>query len=647
MAKKKIEMIVISLPDGATKEVEKGVSALDVAEQIDHNLALRAIVAEVNGKLVDVTAPIEENATLKLLTFDDEIGREVYWHSTSHLMAEAVRALFPDVKVAIGPAIESGFYYDFDREESFTDEDLERIEEKMHELTAEKLPWERREMTRSEAVKHFKRKNEPYKVELLEAMPRGTRVSLYRQGAFEDLCRGPHLAHTGKIKAVKLLKTAGAYWRGDERNKMLKRIYGISFPSKNDLRAYLKMLEEARLRDHRKLGRDLDLFSISDEIGPGLILWHPNGAAVRMLIEDYWRKKHIENDYQIVYTPHVGKSQLWETSGHLGFYKESMYAPMDIEGQDYYIKPMNCPFHIAIYKTARRSYRELPVRYAELGTVYRYEKSGVLHGLMRVRGFTQDDAHIICTPEQLNEEVEKLLSFSLGMLRAFGFQELTLYLATRPEKAVGEPEDWARATEALRQALISNNIEYKMDEGGGAFYGPKIDIKIKDSLGRSWQCSTIQFDFNLANRFGMEYVGADNQPHRPYMIHRALLGSIERFFGVLVEHYAGNFPVWLCPVQVMVVPVSENFSHYAERKLKALRKAGIRAEMDRRSEKMGYKIREAETRKIPYMFILGQREEDTNMVAVRRHGKGDLGQFTLEEAIEKIQAETGKILGEE
>lgn len=647
MADKKIEMIAITLPDGSVMEMEKGASALDVAEKINHNLALRTIVAEVNDKLVDVTRPIEEDATLLLHTFDSEIGREVYWHSSSHLMAQAVKTLFPEVKVAIGPAIENGFYYDFDREESFSDEDLEKIEEKMKELAAEKQPYSRTDMTRGDATKLFKRKGEPYKVELLADMPRGTKVSVYQQGDFVDLCRGPHLVHTGKIKAVKLLKTSGAYWRGDERNKMLKRIYGITFPSKKELRKYLAVLEEAKLRDHRKLGRDLDLFSISEDIGPGLILWHPNGARMRNIIEDYWRKRHIDADYQLVYTPHVGKAHLWETSGHLEFYKESMFAPMDIEGQEYYIKPMNCPFHIAIYKTAKRSYRELPLRYAELGTVYRYEMSGVLHGLMRVRGFTQDDAHIICTPDQLDEEVDKLVTFSLDMLRSFGFEEFTLYLSTRPEKSVGDPADWDRATDALRKSLEKNELEYKVDEGGGAFYGPKIDIKIKDSLGRSWQCSTIQFDFNLASRFEMEYTGADNQPHRPFMLHRALLGSVERFFGVLIEHTAGNFPTWLCPTQVMVIPVSENFKHFAERKLKALRKAGLRAEMDDRNEKIGYKIREAEMRKIPYMFILGQREEDTNSVSIRRHGEGDLGSFTLEEAIARIEKDIKQVRGEE
>ncbi|MCD4828277.1 MAG: threonine--tRNA ligase [Candidatus Cloacimonetes bacterium] len=640
-------MINVTLPDGAVMEMDKGSSALDVAEKINHNLALRTIVAEVNGQLVDVTRPIEEDAALLLHTFDSEIGREVYWHSSAHLMAQAVKQLFPEVKVAIGPAIENGFYYDFDRDEAFSDEDLEKIEERMRELAQEKQRFERVDMARGDATKKFKRRHEPYKVELLEAMPRGTRVSVYQQGDFIDLCRGPHLVHTGKIKAVKLLKSAGAYWRGDERNKMLKRIYGITFPSKKELRKYLAVLEEAKLRDHRKLGRELDLFSISADVGPGLILWHPNGACMRNIIEDYWRKRHVENGYKLVSTPHLGKAQLWKTSGHLDFYSDSMFAAMDIEGQEYYVKPMNCPFHIAIYKTSKRSYRELPLRYAEMGSVYRYEKSGVLHGLMRVRGFTVDDAHIICTPGQLDEEVEKLLTFSLGMLRGFGFNDFAFYLATRPEKAVGEPEEWDLATESLRKALEKHEIDFKLDEGGGAFYGPKIDIKIKDSLGRYWQCTTIQFDFNLAERFEMEYIGSDNQPHRPYMIHRALLGSLERFFGVLIEHYAGNFPTWLCPTQVMVIPVSENFKHFAQRKLKALRKEGFRAEIDLRNEKIGYKIRDAEMMKIPYMFILGQREEDTNSVSIRRHGEGDLGQFTLEEAIKKIEADINNVKDEE
>ena len=630
-------MINITFPDGSVKEYEKGICPQEIAENISHNLALRAIAAEVNGKLTDINKPIEEDAELVLHTFDTEIGKEVYWHSTAHLMAQAVQQLYPDVKVTIGPAIEQGFYYDFDREKSFSDDELKEIEAKMKELAKKKLKYVREEMPRNEAYKKFKEMGETYKLEILDEIPEDEIISVYSQGDFVDLCRGPHIIHTGKIKAVKLLKTSGAYWRGDEKNKMLKRIYGISFPTKKEMKEYIDFIEEAKKRDHRKLGKELDLFSFSDEVGPGLMLWHPNGAMTRSIIEQYWKRRHFEDDYKIVYTPHIGKSVLWETSGHLSFYKEGMYNAMDVDGQDYYIKPMNCPFHIEIYKSSKRSYRELPLKYAELGTVYRYEPSGTLNGLKRVRGFTQDDAHLICTPEQLNDEIEKLIQFSMSMLRDFGFEDFTIKLATRPEKAVGEEERWNQAIEALRSALENQTIEYVMDEGGGAFYGPKIDIHIKDSLNRSWQLSTMQFDFNLPERFDMEYIGADNLPHRPYMIHRALLGSIERFFGILIEHYAGNFPSWLAPVQVIVIPVSENFEHYAQREYKRLRKYGFRAEIDLRNEKIGYRIRDAEMKKIPFMMIIGQREEDTNTVSLREHTKGDLGAFSLEEAMKIIK----------
>jgi threonyl-tRNA synthetase len=635
--------IKIIYPDGSEHVCPEGITPRRIAEEINDNNSLRALVAEVNGILVDMNHPIDENARIAYYNFDDEIGREVYWHSTSHLMAQAVKQLFPEVKVAIGPAIENGFYYDFERDQPFTDEDLVKIEEKMMELAGEKLEYVRQEIARSEAIKRFKKAGEPYKVEILEDLPKGERVSLYTQGEFTDLCRGPHLVHTGKIRAVKLLRTSGAYWRGNENNKMLKRIYGISFPNPKDLKKHLLMLEEAKKRDHRKLGRELDLFSINEDVGPGLVLWHPNGAMIRCLIEDYWRKKHFEAGYKLVYSPHIGKAQLWKTSGHLGFYREGMFDSMKVEDQEYYLKPMNCPFHIMIYKSRIRSYRDLPIKYAELGTVYRYERSGVLHGLMRVRGFTQDDAHIICREDQLVEEVEKLLGFSMDMLRTFGFTEFMVYVATRPVDAIGDIDDWDKATHSLKSALEKNNIGYKVDEGGGAFYGPKIDIHVKDALNRKWQLTTIQFDFNESARFEMEYVGADNQPHRPYMIHRALLGSIERFFGILIEHHAGNFPTWLCPVQVMMIPVSENFERYAQRELKRLRAAGVRAEIDVRNDKIGAKIRESEMQKIPFMFIVGQKEEDANGVSVRRHGAGDQGMFSLDEAIRMVQNDNGKV----
>ncbi|HHE38536.1 MAG TPA: threonine--tRNA ligase, partial [Candidatus Cloacimonetes bacterium] len=558
---------------------------------------------------------------------------------TAHLMAQAVKQLFPDVKVTIGPAIENGFYYDFDKEIPFTDEDLIKIEEKMRELSKQNLEYSRQEILKEEAIRLFKEMGEDYKIEILDEIPDGEIISTYQQGDFTDLCRGPHLLNTGKIKAIKLLKTSGAYWRGYEKNKMLQRIYGISFPSKKELKKYLHDLEEAKKRDHRKIGKELDLYSISDEIGAGLVLWHPNGAMMRSIIEQYWKEQHFKAGYGLVNSPHIGKAELWKTSGHLDFYAESMYNPILVDEQEYYLKPMNCPFHIEIYNSRRRSYRELPLRWAEMGTVYRYEKSGALHGLMRVRGFTQDDAHIICTPEQLHDEVYKVLEFSLEMLKDFGFKDFLIYLSTMPEKAVGEKGDWEKAQLSLKDALEKYGIDYEVDDGGGAFYGPKIDIKIKDALNRAWQCSTIQFDFNLPTRFDMNYIGADNNPHRPFMIHRALLGSLERFFGTLIEYHAGNFPLWLCPVQVKVIPISEKYEEYAKEVNKQLLNSEIRSEIDQSNEKIGYKIRDAETHKIPYMFIVGEKEKESKSVSVRRHTKGDLGSFGIVEMIVKLKKE--------
>lgn len=628
--------IKIKLPDGAIKEFAKNSTVLDVAKSISEGLANASLAGKVNGKKVDLDYQIAEDADVSIITFKSEEGPEIYWHSTAHLMAQAVKQLFPAVKVTIGPSIENGFYYDFDSEKAFSDEDLEKIEERMKELSNEKLPYVRNEVSRNEGIKIFQDMDEPYKIEILEAIPETETLSLYSQGDFTDLCRGPHLSNTGKIKAVKLLRSSGAYWRGDEKNKMLKRIYGISFPSSKELKVYLNNIEEAKKRDHRKIGKELDLFSINDDIGPGLVLWHPKGAMIRHILETYWKNQHLEYGYDLVYTPHIGKGQLWETSGHLDFYKDGMYNPMEMDGVDYYVKPMNCPFHIMIYKSSKRSYRELPIKLAELGTVYRNELSGALHGLMRVRGFTQDDAHIICTPDQLEIEVEKLLDFSLMVLQKFGFENFEIYLSTMPEKSVGDPKEWSAATESLRKAIEKHKLEYKIDEGGGAFYGPKIDIKIKDALNRSWQCTTIQFDFNLPTRFDMEYVGSDNQTHRPYMIHRALLGSIERFFGTLIEYHAGNFPVWLCPIQVKVLPISEATSDYAYEVLAVLKAKGIRAEMDERSEKINFKVREAEIAKIPYMFVIGGKEAEDKSVSVRRHTKGNLGVISLTEALDLV-----------
>jgi threonyl-tRNA synthetase len=631
--------IKISFPDGSIKDFPQNINPYDVAMSISPGLARNVVAAKVNDKLIDLNAPIKEDASIKLYKFDSEIGQEVYWHSTAHLMAQAVQEIYPDVKVTIGPAIENGFYYDFDKEIPFTDADLVKIEAKMKELSKQKLEYQREEISREDAIKKFADMGETYKVEILEEIPEGDTISLYSQGNFVDLCRGPHLPNTGMIKSIKLLKTSGAYWRGDEKNKMLQRIYGISFPSNKELNKYLEMLEEAKKRDHRKLGKELDIYSISDEIGAGLVLWHPNGGLMRSVIEDYWKKRHFEDGYSIVNTPHIGKKELWITSGHLEFYEESMYSPIVVDDQDFYLKPMNCPFHIGIYQSTKRSYRDLPIKYAEMGTVYRYEKSGAMHGLMRVRGFTQDDAHIICTPEQLDDEIMNVLRFSISILKAFEFKDLEIYLSTMPEKAVGEKEDWDKATSALEKALKAEEIDYKIDEGGGAFYGPKIDIKIKDALNRSWQCSTIQFDFNLPERFEMEYIGADNKPHRPFMVHRALLGSLERFFGTLIEYHAGNFPLWLCPVQVEVIPISEHYEEYAKEINVKLKAAGIRSEVDLQNEKIGYKIRGAEMRKIPFMFIVGAKEQESGAVSVRRHGVGDLGSKEIDEIIVEIKQE--------
>ena len=629
--------IKITLPDGSVKHYAEPVSALQVAEEISPRLAEATICAELDGRLVDADSLIDRDASLVLHTFKSDTGKDVYWHSTAHLMAQAVKQLFPAVKVTIGPAIDQGFYYDFDRDEPFTDEDLALIEQRMRELSQQDLVYQRRELSKAEAKEIFAALGEDYKLEILDEIPDTDVISTYQQGDFIDLCRGPHIIHTGKIKAIKLLKTSGAYWRGDERNKMLKRIYGISFPTSKELNEYLEFLRLAALRDHRKLGKDLDLFSINDEVGPGLVLWHPNGALIRHLIEAYWKDEHLKRGYKLVYTPHLGRANLWETSGHLGFYKENMYSPMDVEGQDYYIKPMNCPFHISIYNSSHHSYRELPLRLAELGTVYRYERSGVLHGLMRVRGFTQDDAHIICTPDQLDSEVEKLIVFSLDMLKHFGFQDFLIYLSTIPDAAVGDPADWATATESLRQALERLNIPYEVEPGGGAFYGPKIDIKIKDAIGRAWQCTTIQFDFNLPSRFNMTYIGADNAPHRPFMVHRAILGSVERFFATLLEYHAGNLPLWLCPVQVMLLPITDAQLDYAHKVLEKLQLLNLRCEIDARSEKISYKIRDAELKKIPFMCILGKKEAESDTLTLRRHTVGDLGAMSFDEAVRRIR----------
>ncbi len=549
---------------------------------------------------------------------------EVLRHSSAHILAQAVKELYPKAKLAIGPAIEDGYYYDFDFDRPFTPEDLDAIEKRMAEIVKRNLPIVRKELSRIDAIRLFKEKGEDYKLELIAGFPDET-FSVYEQGDFVDLCRGPHLRYTGKAKAFKLLSIAGAYWRGDEKNKMLQRVYGTAFLTKDELKAHLDKLEEAKKRDHRKLGKELDLFSINDEAGGGLVLWHPKGARIRKAIEDFWRDEHYKAGYELVFTPHIARLDLWKQSGHWDFYRESMYSPMDVEGFEYELKPMNCPFHIMIYNSSMKSYRDLPIRLAELGTVYRFEKSGVLHGLMRVRGFTQDDAHVFCTREQLGTEIDRVIEFVLYILRTFGFSEFEAYLSTRPEKFVGEPAVWDEATEALREGLERHNLSYKVDEGGGAFYGPKIDLKIKDSIGRSWQCSTIQVDFNLPEKFDVNYIGEDSKRHRPIMIHRALMGSLERFFGVLIEHYAGAFPTWLAPVQALVMTITDKQIAYADGVLDKLRKAGIRAEIDKRNEKIGYKIREAQMQKVPYMLVVGDKEMENEGVAVRKRSGEDLG----------------------
>ncbi len=564
---------------------------------------------------------------MRILTFDDEEGRETYWHSTAHIMAHAVKRLFPEARFGVGPAIEAGFYYDIDVKEAFTPEDLGRIEAEMRAIIQENNPFCRRQLSKEEAVELFRQRGEIYKLELLHEMQEPPVI--YEEGDFVDLCRGPHVPATGVIKHFKLLSVAGAYWRGDEHNPMLQRIYGISFPEKAQLDEFVQRQEEARKRDHRRLGKELDLFSISEEIGPGLVLWHPKGAVVRHLIEDFWRREHLKHGYELLYSPHIARLDLWAKSGHLDFFRENMFAPNEVEDVAYQIKPMNCPFHLVVYKSRTRSYRELPLRWAELGTVYRYERSGVLHGLLRVRGFTQDDAHLFLRPDQLDAEINGVLDFTLHMLGSFGFHEYEVFLSTRPERYVGSLENWERATAALREALERRGMPYKIDPGEGVFYGPKIDIKIKDVLGRSWQCTTVQVDFNEPERFDLSYIGEDNRPHRPIMIHRALLGSMERFFGIMLEHYGGAFPIWLAPVQAIVLPVSEQHMEYAAKVLQELRAAGIRAVLDESNEKIGHKIREAELARIPYMLVVGAKEQARGQVAVRRRRKGDLGAMSL------------------
>ena len=572
-------------------------------------------------------------------------------HSTAHVMAQAVLDKFPDAKIAIGPAIEDGFYYDFDLPRPLTPEDLDDITARMREIIKGDHTFSKEVVDAQQAREIFK--DQPFKLELIKDLESGEQdehgmaisekqeLSIYKHDRFVDLCRGPHVESTMEIhpKAFRLLNIAGAYWRGDEKNPMLQRIYGTVWEKPEELKAYLKLREEAKKRDHRKLGKELDLYSSVDEVGSGLILWHANGGRIRMIMEDFWRQEHDKAGYEFVYTPHIGKAQLWETSGHLGFYKENMYSPIDIEGQQYFIKPMNCPFHVHIYKSQMRSYRDLPMRSAEMGTVYRYERSGVLHGLLRVRGFTQDDAHHFCTPEQMPDEIDFVLNFCLHILRSFGFEDFKAYLGTRPEKAVGEESRWRDAEAALKASLERSGLDYEIDEGGGAFYGPKIDLKVKDAIGREWQLSTNQFDFNLPERFDLTYIGEDGQQHRPYMVHRALMGSMERFFGILIEHYGGAFPVWLSPIQAMAIPIADRHMDYASEVVDRLKAAGIRAKLDSRSERMNAKIRDAQKQKIPYMLVIGDQEMESGQIALRYRSGDNPGPMKIEKFIEIAQQE--------
>ncbi len=623
--------ISVSLQNGESKSFSQATSAAEILKElVSSKQRKQTLAVKCNGKMIDLSTPLTEDAVLEPVFVQSAEGQEVLRHSTAHIMALAVKELFGEqVKVAIGPSIEDGFYYDFDRDKPFSPDDFEQIEKKMAEIASTRLPFLRQEMSKEEAIRFFEQLGEIYKVELLQDMEADT-VSLYTHGSFVDLCRGPHVPDSSWIKVFKLLRVAGSYWRGDEKRQMLTRIYGTAFADKKELQQYLNRLEEARKRDHRKLGKQLSLFTIQDQVGPGLILWQPRGALLRKLIEDYWKDEHYRNDYQLLYTPHIARQDLWKTSGHLDFYGENMYSAMEIDEVMYQLKPMNCPFHIGVFNADKHSYREFPIRWCELGTVYRYERTGALHGLMRVRGFTQDDAHIFCRPDQLEEEIFNIIDLNLHILKTFGFDQYDVYLSTRPEKYVGSDEHWDLSTQALKRALEKKGLQYQVDPGEGVFYGPKIDIKIKDQLGRSWQCSTIQVDFNLPERFQMTYTGDDGNEHQPIMIHRALMGSLERFIGVLIEHYAGAFPLWLAPEQVRIMNITDDQGEYCEQVYAKLRGLGIRIEKDVRNEKLNYKIREAQLMKVPYMLIVGEREKEDGTITVRKRDGKNLPAMTPE-----------------
>ena len=626
----------ITLKDGSSKEYAQSMSVIDIAKDISEGLARVATAGEVDGEVVDLRTVIDKDCELNILTFNDEKGKGAFRHTTSHIMAQAIKRLYPDTKLAIGPSIEDGFYYDIDRETPLVAEDLEKIEAEMKKIVKEDLPIKQYTMPRSEAIAYFKEKDEPYKVELIEDLPEDAVISFYSQGEFTDLCAGPHLMSTKPVKAFNLTSLAGAYWRGSEKNKMLQRVYGTSYPKKAELEEYLHMMEEAKKRDHRKLGKELGLFMMREE-GPGFPFFLPKGMELKNQLFDYWREIHKKAGYVEISTPIMLSRHLWETSGHWDHYKDNMYTTV-IDDEDFAIKPMNCPGGILVYESEPRSYRDLPLRMGELGLVHRHEKSGQLHGLMRVRCFTQDDAHIFMTPEQVRDEIKGVVKLINEVYSLFGFK-YHVELSTRPEDSMGSDEDWDMATEALRGALDDLGLPYVVNEGDGAFYGPKIDFHLEDSIGRTWQCGTIQLDFQLPLRFNLEYTGADGEKHRPIMIHRVIFGSIERFIGILIEHFAGAFPTWLAPVQVKVLPISDKYMDYAQKVLDELNNSGVRAEIDTRAEKIGYKIREAQMKKIPYMLVVGAKEEEDGLVSVRSRFEGDEGQKTLADFLAAIKME--------
>lgn len=629
-------MIKITLPDGSIREYEKGVLVHDVTKDISEGLARVALGAVVNGETRGMQESINEDSTFKVVKFEDPEGKQIFWHTSAHVMALAVQRLFPGVKFAIGPAIDNGFYYDFDTDHRFTPEDLEKVEAEMAKIVKENHVLERFEMDRDVALEHFKDMDEVYKVDLIENFPEGEIISFYKLGEFTDLCRGPHLYDVKKVKAIKLLSIAGAYWRGDEKNKMLQRIYGTTYEKKKDLEEYITRLEEAKKRDHRKLGRELELFSIEEE-GPGFPFFHPKGMVLRNILENFWREEHTKAGYDEIKTPLILNEALWHQSGHWDHYKENMYFT-NIDDEDYAIKPMNCPGSILVYKSKMYSYRDFPLRWGELGLVHRHELSGALHGLMRVRSFTQDDAHLFVLPSQIKEELIGIIDLADKIYNVFGFK-YNIDLSTRPENSMGSEEQWELATNGLIEALNEKGIQYRLNEGDGAFYGPKIDFQLEDAIGRTWQCGTIQLDFQMPEKFDISYIDKDNEKKRPVMLHRTIFGSMERFMGILIEHYAGKFPVWLAPIQARILPISDKFNDYAYELMNEMKNKGLRVEVDGRAEKIGYKIREAQIQKIPYSLVVGEKEVEDRLVSVRKRDEGDLGQMGVDSFIEKLISE--------